>query len=812
MAKNLVIVESPAKAKTINKILGRNYQVKASYGHVRDLPKSKLGVDVENGFEPSYVTLRDKSKVIKELRTAAKKAETIYLAADPDREGESICYHVAELLKKENSNFKRVVFNEITKTAVKRAFEQAGEVNFPKVEAQQARRILDRLVGYKLSPLLWRKVRRGLSAGRVQSVALKLIVEREAEIKAFNIEEYWKIAANLLGKNEPSFAAQVHKYQGKKVNITNKEGADAAVDYLNRQDFVIDSISVKPRKRNSPPPFITSTLQQDAFRKLGFPVAKTMRVAQRLYEGLELGNEGHVALITYMRTDSTRVADEAKVAASQFIKEKYGDKFLGGKPVKRKASKGMQDAHEAIRPNYVNRTPESLRGFLDDELFRLYQLIWNRFMASQMAPALFEATSIDINAGDYLFRSTGSRLLFKGFLEVLGMDKDKDGDTLLPELAEGENLKLLGLDPTQHFTQPPARYSEAGLVKELESRGIGRPSTYSSIISVIINRSYVDRKEKRLHPTELGEIVTDLLGENFHDLMDYEYTARMEEMLDAIEGGNENWQKALGKFNDGFSKDLEVAEEKMRNLKAEVEKTGEKCKLCGADVVIKWGRFGKFKACSEYPECKFSSPLDDQEAEEWEENGPMGKDPATGKDIFLKKGPYGPYLQLGEEETVPAKTKGKTKKVKPKRISIPKGKAIADVDMEYALKMLSLPREVGQCPETGKIIRAGLGRFGPYVERDRKFKSLGTVDQLFTVTVEEAVELFKKAGTKVTIQEFQDGISVIKGRYGPYITDGSKNAKIPGDLDPEAITFAQAKELLDKAPAKKKKTTRKKKK
>lgn len=811
MAKNLVIVESPAKAKTINKILGRNYQVKASYGHVRDLPKSKLGVDVDNGFEPSYVTLRDKSKVIKELRDAAKKAEIVYLAADPDREGESICFHVAELLKKDNPVFKRVIFNEITKTAVLRAFENAGEVNFPKVEAQQARRILDRLVGYKLSPLLWRKVRRGLSAGRVQSVALKLIVERENEIRAFIVEEYWKLGANLLGSNEPAFAAQAHKYLGKNISITNQEEADAAVAYLNNQDFIIDSVAVKPRKRNSPPPFITSTLQQDAFSKLGFPVAKTMRVAQKLYEGLDLGSEGHAALITYMRTDSTRIADEAKDAANKFIKENFGEKFTGGIPVKRKATKGMQDAHEAIRPNYIEKTPESLRNYLDDDLFRLYELIWKRFIASQMAAALFEATTVDIKAGDYLFRSTGSRLLFKGFLSVLGMDKEKDSDTLLPELNEGENLKLLGLDPTQHFTQPPARFSEAGLVKEMESRGIGRPSTYSSIISVIINRAYVERLEKRLQPTDLGEVVTDLLGENFHDLMDYEYTARMEEMLDAIEGGNENWVQALGKFNDSFSKDLEVAEEKMRNLKAEVEKTDEKCKLCGAEVVIKWGRFGKFKACSQYPECKFSSPLEGDGQEEIEDNGPLGQDPETGKDIFLKKGPYGPYLQLGEAESVPAKTKSKTKTIKPKRISIPKGKPVAEVTLEYALKMLSLPREVGECPETGKIIRAGLGRFGPYVERDRKFKSLGTVDQLFTVTVEEAVQLFNAAGTKVAIQEFAENVSVMKGRYGPYITDGSKNAKIPPDFDPETITFEEAKELLAKAPEKKKKVTRKKK-
>lgn len=813
MAKNLVIVESPAKAKTINRILGSSYQVKASFGHVRDLPKSKLGVDEENDFKPSYVTLRDKSKVIKELRTAAKKSESVYLAADPDREGESICYHVMELLRKESDTFRRVVFNEITKPAVLRAFENPGEVDSQKVEAQQARRILDRLVGYKLSPLLWRKVGRGLSAGRVQSVALKLIVEREKEIKAFNIEEYWKITAKLSGKQPPHFEAEVRKHHGKKLELGNELDAQTVVDYLKNQDYIVDNISIKPRKRNAPPPYITSSLQQDAFRRLGFPVAKTMRLAQKLYEGLNIGSEGQVALITYMRTDSTRISDEAQTAARNFINSRFSEKYHIGKPVKRKKVKGAQEAHEAIRPNYVERTPDSLAGSLEPDLLKLYRLIWQRFVASQMAPAEFEATSIDITAGDYSLRAKGSRLLFDGYLAVIGIDRDEDADALLPKLTEGEKLSLEELLPTQHFTQPPARYSEAGLVKEMEGRGIGRPSTYSTIISTIINREYVEREKKRLKPTDLGTVVTDLLAENFTDLMDYDYTARMEQVLDRIEEGNENWVAALQRFNKGFTNDLMAAEEKMRNLKREVEETDEICPDCGEKVVIRWGRFGKFKACSTYPECRFSSPLENNGNGGGEdENGVLGTDPETGKQVFLRTGPYGPYIQLGEAE------KGKAAKgSKPKRVSLSKGKSADKVDLDYALKLLSLPRVIGEDPETGKPVRAGIGRFGPYIERDRKFQSVRTVDQLFSITLEEALELLKNSKGPAAIKELGEHpesknlVKVMRGRYGPYVTDGKVNATIPKDQEPESVTMEEAVELL-KTSASKKKTRRRRKK
>lgn len=650
MAKNLVIVESPAKAKTINRILGASYQVKASMGHVRDLPKSKLGVDEENDFTPSYVTLREKSKVIKELREAAKKAKTVYLATDPDREGESIGFHLRELLKNDAPEFYRVAFNEITAPAVKRAFEHAGEINVQRVEAQQARRILDRLVGYKLSPLLWNKVGKGLSAGRVQSVALRLIVDREREIRAFNIEEYWKITARLRGKVDPPFDAAVTRFRGAALELKNADDSAAAVETLQKQRFVVEKVTVKPRKRNPPPPYITSTLQQDAFRKLSFSVARTMRVAQRLYEGIDLGSQGQVALITYMRTDSTRIADEAKDAARAFIGSKFGAEFLG-KGAVRKAAKGAQDAHEAIRPNYVERTPESLEGLLGVDEMKLYRLIWNRFIASQMAAAEFESTGVDIVAGEYDLRANGNRLLFPGFLAVNGKtrEEDEDADAFLPPLHKGDVLDATAITPSQHFTQPPPRYSEAALVKELEERGIGRPSTYASIISTITEREYVARDAGKLLPTDLGIVVTDLLAENFTDLMDYEYTARMEQVLDRIEEGDENWVAALQRFNKGFKSDLAAAEERMRNLKREVEETDEVCEKCGKPMVIRWGRYGRFMSCSNYPECKNAKPLTNG-APAGEQGTPETDKYANivcqkcGAPMALKRSRFGPFL------------------------------------------------------------------------------------------------------------------------------------------------------------------------
>ena len=647
MGNNLVIVESPAKARTIKRILDGGYDVRASMGHVRDLPKSNLGVDVENGFEPTYVTLEDKQKVIGQLRKAAAKAEAIYLAADPDREGESICFHLKELLKPKAERFYRVVFHEITGAAVRRAFENPGQLDADKVEAQQARRILDRLVGYKISPLLWRKVQRGLSAGRVQSVALRLIVEREREIAEFVVEEYWTVTARLLGGNEPAFEAKVIERDGAKLELANEVEATAAVDELRDQRFRVAGVTVKPRRRNPPQPFITSTLQQEAYRRLGFPVAKTMRLAQRLYEGLQIGSEGPVGLITYMRTDSTRVAATAQASAADFIKGLFGSDYLPAKPPKPKKVKAAQEAHEAVRPTYVERTPESLEGALDPDLFKLYRLIWTRFVASRMAPARFEATSVDVEAGRYRLRANGSRLLFKGFLAVAGRDNDED--KLLPELREGEELKLLELTPTQNFTQPPPRYSEAGLVRELEERGIGRPSTYAAIISVIRSRDYVRKQKGRFHPTDLGVVVTELLEESFADLMDYGYTARMEQVLDRIEEGRENWVEALARFNEGFSAALAEAEEGMRNVRREAEPTDIDCDKCGAKMVIRWGRYGRFLSCSKYPDCKNAKPLnnngpEDERLKELAEKVGERACDECGAPMVVRRGRYGYFL------------------------------------------------------------------------------------------------------------------------------------------------------------------------
>ena len=669
MSKNLIIVESPTKARTIKRILGGDYEVMASMGHVRDLPKSKLGVDEENDFEPTYVTLKSKQKTVSGLKKAAAGVENIYLAADPDREGESICYHLTALLDDKGGRFYRVTFNEITTPAVKRAFENPTEIDMNKVEAQQARRILDRLVGYKISPLLWRKVKKGLSAGRVQSVALRLIADREREINEFQTEEYWKIAAELLGENEPSFTANLIERDGQKLELHNEEEATVAVRELEQQAYAVRSLTVKKRRRNPPQPFITSTLQQDAFRRLGFPVARTMRLAQKLYEGIPLPDKGQTALITYMRTDSTRVSSTAQQAAREFIAQNYGSDNVPARPPKPKKVKAAQEAHEAIRPTYVDKTPESLEGMMEKDLFKLYRLIWQRFVASQMAPAEFEVTTVDVEAGRYMLRASGTRMLFPGFTTVAGRRNENDEEKLLPQLREGESLKLLELTPTQNFTQPPPRYSEASLVRVLEEKGIGRPSTYATIISVIQNREYVRKEKGRLLPTDLGLIVTELLVENFSDLLDYDYTARMEEILDRIEEGKEKWTAALGRFNKGFTSDLEAAEEKMRNVRREVVPTDEVCEKCGSQMVIRWGRYGRFLACSSYPECKHSKPLPDAAADEKKQKlekvaAALGEQVSDvcGTPLVLRSGRYGFFLGCSRypecKYTVPVKKDG----------------------------------------------------------------------------------------------------------------------------------------------------------
>jgi DNA topoisomerase-1 len=583
----------------------------ASVGHLKDLPKSKLGVDVDNNFSPEYITIRGKGKILSDLKKEAKKANDIYLAPDPDREGEAIAYHIGnEVAKHTEGKIYRVMFNEITKSAVKEAIKNPTEVNINRFYAQQARRILDRLVGYKISPLLWKKVQPGLSAGRVQSVALRIVCDRENEIKAFKSEEYWTITLDVEGQVKPKFQSKLFKIDGNKAEIANQVSADEVVKNLKNAEFILDGLVKKERKRNPVAPFITSTLQQEASRKLNFSPKKTMMIAQRLYEGLPVGSRGTVGLITYMRTDSTKFSVEATEAIRDYIVNRYGDKFCPKEPNVYKSKKSAQEAHEAIRPTDVSIVPSEIKEYLEKDMFRLYELIWARSVSCQMVPAILDTTTFDIKAGQYLFRSNGSIVKFSGFMQVYvesgddeAAEKDiKPGDKILPELSKGEKLKLLEIDPEQHFTQPPARFSEAMLVKKLEEEGVGRPSTYAAIISVIKDRAYVESEERRLAPTKLGYLVSDLLLEHFPKFMTTKFTADMESQLDQIEFGETEWVKTLQSFYTPFKLDLDEAEKKIGD--SEVEETDEICDKCSQPMIVKWGRFGKFMACSGYPDCK----------------------------------------------------------------------------------------------------------------------------------------------------------------------------------------------------------------
>jgi DNA topoisomerase-1 len=719
VAKNLVIVESPAKAKTINKYLGKDFQVKASMGHVRDLPKKKLGVDVKKGFVTEYEVLATRKKVLDELKAAAKEAGTVYLAADPDREGEAICWHLAEELGiKSKKKVRRVVFNEITKRAVEEAFKNPADLDDRKVDAQQARRILDRLVGYKVSPILWDKVRRGLSAGRVQSVALRMICDREREIRAFVAEEYWTVLAHLSAAAPPVFPANLVKHQGKNVEIVNGEQAAQVRADLEAATFKVAKVTARERKRNPVPPFITSKLQQEAFKKLRFSVKKTMQVAQRLYEGVELGPDGSVGLITYMRTDSVRVAADALEAVRGRIANTYGEDYLPEKPNFYKSKKDAQDAHEAIRPSYMDRDPESIKKYLGKDELALYKLIWNRFVASQMRPAVFDETVVDIEAGEYLLRAKGSTLRFRGFLAVYEESPDEkrqekaadtaapaadeaepDAAPALPPLAEGDVLKLGKLDTDQHFTQPPPRFSEASLVKEMEENGIGRPSTYASIIATIEAREYMEKREGKLYPTELGFVVTDLLVVHFQDIMNVEYTAAMEQELDEIEEGTDNLLNTLNQFWKKFEKDLKKAQKEMENVKATEVETDETCDKCGKKMVIKWGRYGKFLACSGYPECKNTRQLEGglgTDAPELHEDVAKEVCPNDQQPMVLKKGRFGPFL---------ACTNYPECKVTKRLVRGEGGK----------LQVEQLPPIDEKCPECTKDLTWRRGRFGPFI-------------------------------------------------------------------------------------------------
>ncbi len=713
MARNLVIVESPAKAKTIGKYLGKSYVVKASLGHVKDLPKKDLSVDVDNDFTPVYEVIEGKKKLMAELRAEAKKSDAIYLAADPDREGEAICFHLQEELQgapgKKDSGPKifRVMFNEITKSAIQKAFEKPAPVNLHLVDAQQARRVLDRLVGYKISPLLWDKVRRGLSAGRVQTVALRMIVDREREIRAFIKQEYWTIDAHLAAKKPPQLSAHLAKKDDVNVEIKDQASAQAIVDTLDGAEYKVKSVANREKRRNPVPPFITSTLQQEASRKLRFSVKRTMMLAQKLYEGVEVGGEdGAVGLISYMRTDSTRVSNDALDEVRAMIESRYGVDYRPATPNTYKSKKDAQDAHEAIRPTSALRTPESVEKFLAEDEMKLYRLIWMRFVASQMTPAVFDQTTIDVAAkgkdgSTYIFRATGSVPKFDGFLKVYqeGKDeKDEDDEELknkLPAVSEGEVLKFKAILPEQHFTEPPPRFNEATLVKELEHDGVGRPSTYASILSTIQEREYVKKEGGKFFPTELGMVVTDLLLESFDDLFDVTYTARMEASLDDIEEGKIDWRIAMSEFYERFQKDLAHAERHMTDIKRMERPTDLICDKCGKPMVIKWGKHGSFVACTGYPECKSTRELtvdlpDIDKADLTEQDEAVYCE-NCGRPMVLKKGRFGQFLACtGYPDCKTTKQLGEAQKPK-------------DVPLDE------------KCPQCENQLVKKYGRFGEFI-------------------------------------------------------------------------------------------------
>lgn len=611
MASKLIIVESPAKANTIKKFLGGSTKVVASMGHIRDLPKSKLGVDIENDFEPEYINIRGKGDLIKLLKKEAKQADKVYLATDPDREGEAIAWHLATILKDEEDKITRVTFNEITKGAVQKAIKEPRDIDVNLVDAQQARRVLDRIVGYKISPLLWKKVRRGLSAGRVQSVAVELIVEREEEIENFKPEEYWNIYVDLKDKeSKKQFQAKFYGQNGKKLEIHSKEEVDKILEQIENEKYIVEEVKRGEKKRTPAPPFTTSTMQQEASRKLGFTLKRTMATAQGLYEGVKIPERGTVGLITYMRTDSTRISEEARAAAKEHIVSTYGEKYYENRYYK--AKKDSQDAHEGIRPTYADLEPDSIKDSLTKDQYKLYKLIYNRFMASQMAAAVYDTMAVTINNGDYNFKANGQLLKFKGFmtLYVEGTDtQEKEEEGMLPDLKEKQEVDLEKINPKQSFTEPPPRYTEASLVKALEEKGIGRPSTYSPTITTILERRYIEKEQKQLVPTELGKVVNKLLTENFTDVINVEFTAKIENEFDEIAEGNEEWKKMLREFYGPFEKELARVEKELEHVELKEEVSDVPCDKCGRMMVYKYGRYGKFLACPGYPECKNAKPI-----------------------------------------------------------------------------------------------------------------------------------------------------------------------------------------------------------
>ena len=828
---NVVVVESPAKAKTINKYLGSDYKVLASYGHVRDLPAKDGSVKPDEDFAMSWDVDPKSAKRLSDIAEAAKGADRIILATDPDREGEAISWHVLEVLQKKRAlkdiKVQRVVFNAITKTAVTEAMKNPRDIDMELVEAYLARRALDYLVGFTLSPVLWRKLPGSRSAGRVQSVALRLIVDREIEIEKFRTQEYWTVEADVSAGADP-FLARLVKHEGKrlsKFDLNNEGSAEAAKRAVEEASFKIAAVEKKPARRSPAPPFTTSTLQQEASRKLGFNAQRTMQAAQKLYEGVDIGGET-VGLITYMRTDGVQSAPEALDEARQVIGGLYGREYVpeSARIYKTKA-KNAQEAHEAIRPTSLARNPGSLR--LESDLGRLYELIWKRMIASQMEAARIERTTIELESADQKtgLRATGQVVLFDGYLAVYEEGRDDDGDEeggRLPQVKEGADARVIAARADQHFTEPPPRFSEASLVKRMEELGIGRPSTYASILTVLRDRAYVRMDKNRFVPEDKGRLVTAFLEQFFRKYVEYDFTAALEEKLDLVSAGELDWKALLREFWTDFAASVgEIAELRVTNvLDALNEALGPHifperedgtdprgCPTCGEGrLSLKTGKFGAFIGCSNYPECRYTRPLAQSDDDTATENGDreLGVDPETGETVFLKSGRFGPYVQLGDGE-------------KPKRASLPKGWSAPDMDLEKGLRLLRLPREVGKHPEDGGVITAGIGRFGPFVLHNGTYANLTGADEVFEVGLNRAVTLLaeKRAGgprggrgESAALKDLGphpvDGqpVRVLSGRYGPYIKHGSTNANVPKGADPAAMTLDEAVKLIAEREAK----------
>jgi DNA topoisomerase-1 len=810
----LLIVESPSKAKTLKKYLGSDFEVLASYGHVRDLIPKNGAVDTTNDFAMKYDIIERNSKHVDAIAKAVKNADSIYLATDPDREGEAISWHIAEILKSKNllknKIMKRVVFHEITKSAVEHAIAEPRDISMPMVNAQQARRALDYLVGFNLSPLLWKKIRRGLSAGRVQSPALRLIVERELEIEAFKSQEYWSIHLDAF-KHSHGFSAKLVQLNNQKIEQFSVINHDQQSDVVGKLllasagKTTVSRVEKKQRSRSPAAPFTTSTLQQESVRKLSFTTARAMRIAQQLYEGMDIGS-GTVGLITYMRTDSFNMATEAILQIRDYVKKNFDADYLPKSAVMYKTkSKSAQEAHEAIRPTDINRTPAKVRQYLTDEQFKLYEMIWKRALACQMSPAKFDAVSVDLSIGSdaNLFRASGQTLVFPGFIAVYMEgtdDEEEEGESKLPHLETGEILTVEKIYGEQHFTEPPPRYGEASLVKILEEYGIGRPSTYASIISTLQDREYVLLDKKRFTPTDVGRVVNKFLTEHFTKYVDYDFTANLENALDSVAEGDREWIPLMDEFWQGFNQQL--------LSKADVDRPGnelidEACPKCGKPLQKQLSRFGTFIGCTGYnnePKCDYKRSLNGA-AQVGSDPILIGNEAESGKEILLMNGPYGPYLQLG------LAIEGEKKK--PKRVSVPKEISLAEMNLATATMILSLPRDLGLHPLTNKKIVANIGRFGPYVNHDAKFKSIPKTDSVFTIDLEGAVALLAAAHTgpaplcSLGNHPTEDGqIEVFAGRYGPYVQHGKVRATLPKSIEPESLTLDEALELLTAKSAK----------